>query len=268
MLTEYWQFIRRQTLVATLLSLAAGTVAAAPVAIVNPGFEDVSGETLQNEFTFGPLNGWDLYDPDGVTAGGAGGTYFIGTLMPQPDPGNPGSFINFPGGALEGSRVGIAFNFAGSDVGNGGGEYGFEQTLGATLQAHTRYRLEVGIGNIASGESLASGFFDLRGFPGYRVVLLAGTTVLALDDNTLAGTIPEGEFGTSVVTYTTGASHAALGQALAIRLVNLNVLDPAFPTADLEVDFDHVSLDATAVPVPPLWPACLVMLGVLARRRR
>ena len=52
---------------------------AAPVAVTNPGFEDLSGETPFNEFTFEPLNGWNLYDPGNITSGGAGATFFIGT---------------------------------------------------------------------------------------------------------------------------------------------------------------------------------------------
>ena len=58
---------------------------AAPVAVTNPGFEDISGETPFNEFTFGPLNGWNLYDPENITSGGAGATFFIGTLTPYYD---------------------------------------------------------------------------------------------------------------------------------------------------------------------------------------
>jgi len=65
-------------------SLLATPARGAIVTVENPGFEDISGEAMSNEFTFGPLNGWDLYDPDGITGGGAGATYFIGTLMPSP----------------------------------------------------------------------------------------------------------------------------------------------------------------------------------------
>jgi len=256
--------------IAGLLGALCGSSAmAAPIAVVNPGFEDISGETVQNEFTFGALTGWDLYDPDGVAGLGTGGDYFIGTLTPQPDPASPGDFINFPGGALAGSRVGIAFDFVGNDVANGGGEYGFEQTLAASLAANTRYELSVGIGNIASGNSLGFGFFNLDGFPGYRVDLLAGGEVIASDNNTLAGSIPEGEFRLSTVTFTTGASDPRLGEALGIRLVNLNVLDPAFPTADLEVDFDDVQLSAVVVPLPAMAPVmALLVAGAVAVRRR
>jgi hypothetical protein len=68
------------------------------------------------------------------------------------------------------------------------------------------------------------------------------------DSNT--GSIPEGQFALRTVNFTTGATHARLGEALGIRLVNLNVVDSAHPTADLEVDFDNVSLTADAVPEP------------------
>lgn len=109
---------------------------AAPVAVTNPGFEDISGETPFNEFTFGPLNGWNLYDPENITSGGAGATFFIGTLTPHYDE-NLEAYRFFPAGAAEGERVGIAFNFAGS---GGQGEYGLQQTLSATLLIGTARR--------------------------------------------------------------------------------------------------------------------------------
>jgi hypothetical protein len=243
---------------------------AAALSVANPGFEDVSGESPVNEFTFGPLNGWDLYDPNTVTDGGDGPTYFMGTLTPfEPDPiGAPGVFAFFPDGAPEGQRVGIAFSFFGS---GGQGEWGVVQALGDTLQANTQYTLQVRVGNIASGTSIGGTLFPLDGFPGYRVELLAGDVVVAQDDNSLAGAIPEGEFANTMVEFTTGVAHSQLGENLAIRLVNLNVVDPAFPNSDLEVDFDDVRLDATLVPqaVPTLSPvhglllaAALAALGI------
>lgn len=231
------------------------------IPVVNPGFEDISGESQYNEFTFGPLNGWDLYDPGSITGGGAGNTYFIGTLRPTERDlvGNPGVYENFPNGAFEGSRVGIAFNFEGS---GGEGEYGFQQNLTATLAANTNYTLQVQIGNIASGFAVDNTFYVLDGFPGYRVDLLAGGVLLDSDNNSLAGSIAEGEWGLSTVSFTTGPTHAQLGQSLAIRLVNLNIIDPAFPASDLEVDFDDVSLTATAVPEPT--STALLLLGSVA----
>lgn len=223
------------------------------VTVINPGFEDISGESEVNEFTFGPLNGWDLYDPGNITDGGDGPTYFIGTLRPTA----PTFFTN---GAPEGERVGIAFNFFGS---GDAGEYGLVQTLSETLQANNDYVLNVEIGNIASGTATNGTFFNLDGFPGYRVDLLAGGVVIAQDNNTLAGAIPEGEFATSTVTFQTGDSHAQLGQQLGIRLVNLNQVDASFPAADLEVDFDNVRLSAApSVPEPAglIWVAAATML--------
>lgn len=227
------------------------------IAVVNPGFEDVSGETQSNEFTFGPLNGWDLYDPGGITNGGAGGTFFIGTLAPTAP-------VFFTDGAPEGQRVGIAFNFSGS---GDTGEYGMQQTLTDTLQPNTAYSLDVEIGNIASGTSEDGTFFDISGFPGYRVDLLAGGVVLAQDNNSLAGSIAEGDFSPTNVSFTTGNTHAQLGQALEIRLVNLNLIDSDSPTADLEVDFDDIRLEAVAVPEPGSFAIFAIGLSLAVIRR-
>ena len=255
-------------LAAAALFAAACASQAAPIAVVNPGFEDISGEFVFNEFTFGAQNGWDLYDPANVTNGGAGNTFYIGTLTPfEADPvGAPGVFTNIPNGAPEGQRVGIAFDFAN---GRGLGEYGFEQTLAATLAANTRYTLTVDVINIASGTARSGDFFNLSGFPGYRIELLAGGVVVAADTNSLAGGLGDGGVATSSVVLTTEGNPLALGQNLAIRLVNLNVIDPNALAADLEVDFDNVRLDAVSVPLPPTLPVLAVACaGLLLRRRR
>lgn len=250
------------------LMFTASFVRADPVAVINPGFEDISGESVQFEFTFSPPPGWDLYDPLTVTDGGAGPNFYVGTLTPfEPDPtGSPGVYVNFPAGAPEGQRVAIAFNFNST---GGGGEYGLEQTLSATLQADTAYSLRVLIGNIASGQSQNSGFFNLNGFPGYRVDLLAGGVVIASDNNSLLPA--EGTFEESLVSYSTGSSHAQLGQALGIRLVNLNLVDDTDLTADWEVDFDNVRLTATAVPEPAatafILASCCLLLAWFRHRR-
>lgn len=239
--------------------------------VVNPGFEDINGELVQAPFTFGPLLGWELYDPNNITNGGEGNTFFIGTLTPvEIDPiNNPGVYNDFfPGGASEGQRMGIAFNFAGS---HGIGEYGFVQQLTATVQPNTEYTLQVDIGNIASGPG-----FDLNGFPGYRIDLIAidvgasTVSVLKSDLDTLGigpNLVPEGEFRTTSFSYTTGTTDAELGQTLGIRLVNLNIQDPDFPGADLEVDFDNVRLDAVSVPLPPALPLVGLALLALSRQR-
>lgn len=259
----------------SLLALAClplcPSLRAADLAVVNPGFEDVSVVGMSyNEFTFGALPGWSFYDPSGAKDSGAGASFYIGTLRPVIIPAHdPVNHQHFPDGAPEGERVGIAFNYAPS---GGSGEYGLSQTLAATLQADTHYTLTVRIGNIAGGYTTDGSFFPLAGFPGYRVDLLAGGVVVASDDNSLAGSIPEGAFGLSTTVYDSPSVGALIGQTLSIRLVNLNQVDASFPASDLEVDFDDVRLTATAVavPEPAAFPAlagvAALAAGLLRRR--
>lgn len=225
------------------MATAASRCEAESLPVVNPGFEDTTGSASNfNEFTFGALPGWAVYDdPSGLIGNGAGEPFYIGTLRPSPDPANPGEFVNFRDGAAEGERVAIAFNRFGTD---GQGEYGLQQTLADTpLAPHRTYTLQVEVGNIATGVALSGENFNLDGFPGYRIDLLAGGEVIATDNSSLAGSLPEGEFATSVVVLTTGTTSDAFGLDLGIRLVNLNVLDALFPSAHLEVDFDNVRLE-------------------------
>ncbi len=250
--------IPRFWLVANFLAAASFVTQAnaAVVTVVNDGFEDVTGQTVFNEFTFGTPVGWTIHDPGGVVPDA--GT-FVGTLLP-----NGTDFFNST--APEGNRVAIAFN-SGRE---GEGEYGFLQTLSDTLQANTQYELTVQVGNIASGTATNGQFFNLDEFPGYRVDLLAGGVVVAQDVNSLS--IPEGEFAVSTVSFTTGDAHAQLGQALGIRLVNLNLIPAGFTqvtSPDLEVDFDQVQLSANSVPEPTTWVllSAICLAGVCLRGR-
>ncbi len=97
------------------------------------------------------------------------------------------------------------------------------------------------MGNIASEPG---GTFAFAGFPNYRIDLLAGTNVLASDNNSL---LPgEGRFLTSTVSVNIGAAHPFLGQPLGIRLVNLN------SAPGIEVNWDNVRLESGPLPTPPL----------------
>lgn len=243
-----------------LLPLA---VQAEAIVVINPGFEDISGESTYNEFTFGPLNGWSLYDPHNITGGGAGPEFYLGTLAPTSIASQPGVIQYFPEGAPQGDRVGIVFNDSAT---GGAGEWGFEQVLVATLQANVHYTLQVQVGNIMSGTSVDNTPFNLEGFPGYRIELVAGGEVIGFDENTLD--IGEGEFGLSTISFTTGANPDHLNEQLAIRLINLNIVDSDSPSSDLEVDFDDVRLTAEAVPEPS--SVALLAIGslLLATRRR
>jgi hypothetical protein len=156
----------------------------------------------------------------------------------------------------------------------GGGEYGVEQELSATLEPDTVYTLTVEVGDIASCAGLVppyTSFFDLDGFPGHRIQLLAGGVVVA--EHTASLGLGEGEFGTAQLQLTTGDVHAQLGEPLAIRLVNRNQPDQP-GVSGLEVDFDDVRLDATPVPAAPIsgWAAGALSLALgafgLARMRK
>ena len=230
-----------------LLFLNSATLAAAPVAIVNHGFEDLylggnlppqfGGDVPATAFPVGAApNGWAPF-------GAVGGTAFIGVL-------NPGVMAveelatYFPLGAPEGENVALTF----FDAHQGGAEFGIQQLLTATLQPRTRYTLTVEVGNIASGVSVVQpyagfGNFDLRGFPGYRIDLLAGDAILASDVDSLEP--EEGEFLTSTFDVVISNGHEELNEQFTIRLVNRNQQDVDDPIVDLEVDFDNVRFDAS-----------------------
>ncbi|MFT5449028.1 MAG: hypothetical protein ACI9DC_004215 [Gammaproteobacteria bacterium] len=250
-----------------------------PLTVLNHSFEDVSAQSQVNEFYFGVNTDWQVYN----AAAQANADIFFGTLNPDyagaPMPTDSGWFTD---PTPDGSQVALLFGF-GSGRGQPGpdsstvGEYGIQQTLSGVLEANTHYVLQVEVGNIAQGTASSGGVFPLDGFPGYRIDLMIDDVILASDNNSL--TIDEGRFATSTLTFDVGDSHALLGEALKIRLVNLNTNvdengDPAPVGNDIEVDFDFVRLDATEVPrvqVPEPFTAGLLALGLIGlglRQRR
>jgi hypothetical protein len=268
----------RLALLVLSFALAASAARAVPVPIANAGFEDLylgsnlppeyGGDVPTGSFPTGPPPaGWSAWYENGSAQAGM----FLGVLNPgttadhAPDP------PCFPDGAPEGDNVVLVY----MDGDAGGDEYGVEQALGVDLAPHTVYTLTVEVGDIASCAGLVSpyqSFFDLQGFPSYRVQLLAGGEVVAEDPGMLAP--GDGNFATTVVTLTTGAVLPVEG-ALAIRLVNRN--EPDVGGVDgLEVDFDDVRLDATPVSPVPALPFSLrgvlvlglIALGVPQLRRR
>lgn len=223
-----------------LSSLAAASISAlasaAPIVINNHGFE--ADFAPSNLFSGVIPQGWAVYDPSGIIDQVSDA---VGIL-------NPTGGTNYPAGAPQGLNV--ALIYLSQDVGMG--EAGLTKVLAEPLGANMRYTLTVEVGNIASGTNAPPFdiFYNLEGFPGYRVQLLAGGEVIAEDDNTLAPTIPEGQFRTSVIEVDIAADHPRLGQALEVRLINLNI--PGTEEAPgIEVNFDNVRLDASPV------PACL-----------
>ncbi|MFT3881216.1 MAG: hypothetical protein QM703_16325 [Gemmatales bacterium] len=231
------------------------------ISIVNPGFEAnvITPGTFQ---VFVPT-GWTMYDPGAIINQNQNA---VGVIRPLP------GVEYFPGGTPEGVNGALVFL-----AGNQASEAGLQQTLTTSFLNNTRYTLTVQIGNIASGTSLpgsADGggvFYNLNGFPGYRIDLMAGTTVLASDNNTIGATIPEGEFRLSTLVFQSGAIHPQAGQLLGIRLVNLHT--PGTGSApNIEVDFDQVSLTAVAVPEPVTWALCGMSgaagVGIVWMRKR
>lgn len=206
--------------------------------IVNAGFE--SNAISPGAFAVLTPFGWSRYDPGLIINGNQNAVGVIRPDVPQ---------LFFPTGAPEGSQAALVF-LAGAQT----AEAGLQQILTSTLQANTRYRCSVQVGNIASGTSLpgsADGgnvFYNLNGFPGYRIDVFGGTNLLAADNNSIGATIPEGEFREARFYFDTGPAPAQLGQALGIRLVNLKFPGPT-NAPNIEVDFDDVRLTAGPIPV-------------------
>jgi outer membrane lipoprotein-sorting protein len=94
------------------------------------------------------------------------------------------------------------------------------------------------------------------GFPGYEVQLLAGSSVIAVDNSRL---LPEaGQALRSTISYTAAANDPLAGQHLVVRFRSLGT----------QVDFDDVRLTATAVPEPACAGLLLAgLLGTAAWRR-
>ncbi len=196
------------------------TDAAGVVSIASADFE--ADAQPNATLTLTAPTGWSAYGPVN------GATRVVGTLNPNLS----GHFLDRPPSV---ANVGLVFLQDAAQA-----EGGLQQAVGAVLEANAYYRLECLVGNIDEGTA-NFGYFDLTGFPGYRVELLAGGTAFATDNNTLAGAIPEGEFRTSVAERYVPGAFPNLGQPISIRLVNLDqpgtVEDPG-----IEVNFDEVTL--------------------------
>jgi hypothetical protein len=202
------------------------------IGIVNAGFE-APAIAADSFATTAPPPGWSGVGPLDF------GARTIGVL-------NPGASGLYPLGVPEGQNCGVVFlldNF-GNQSFFADQPAGLAQTLNANLQASTRYRLSVQVGNLASAPGFPHSQFQFGGFPDYRVELLAGGQVIAADNNSL--TPNEGEFELSVVELDVGGAHPLVGQPLGVRLLNLNA------APGIEVNFDAVELRAESIPAQGL----------------
>ena len=126
----------------------------------------------------------------------------------------------------------VGFNTDMDPNGVGGG---LAQILTETLTADSAYELTVQV-----GKSPVAGY----AWPGYKIQLLAGGTVIAEDNNTL--NIVAGTFETSIVNYTYVPEDAnKVGMPLEIRLLAKKVVAGSWN----EMNFDAVQLTAD-----PLFP--------------
>jgi len=147
---------------------------------------------------------------------------------------NPNTTTLYLEAVPHGSNVGVVFlmDNPGDHLQFANLPAGLEQTLAANLELNSRYTLTVQVGDLGPGNPPAP--FNFNGFPNYRVELLAGGTVIAEDSNTL---LPgDGLFSLSVISVDISDDHAQAGQALGIRLINMN------SDVGIEVNFDDLTL--------------------------
>lgn len=115
--------------------------------------------------------------------------------------------------------------------------FGISQVLGATFAAGTDYTVTVQVGRATN--------FD---WPGFRVELWAGATLLAFDEDPTTTAPGAGSFVTSTVSYDDAtAAPATPGDALEIRLLSRGVdVGSVSPSANgWGVEFDQVTFSAT-----------------------
>jgi len=206
--------------VAAVLSASAG---ANEVAIVNPGFEDPVLEdgdsTLYGETTAW-IEGWyelGAADPNEWW----GYPWGAGAI-------NPDAGYGYGGIAPEGQNIAFVTPYPGYDQ-------GLSQILSDTLQEGMIYELSALVGNPAvynGGEPISD----------YRIELVAGNVVVAMD----TGPSPApNAWTTANLTFSPGADHPQIGKPLEIRLIMVDF------SADYELNFDDVRLDAISDPMKP-----------------
>ncbi|TVQ43643.1 MAG: hypothetical protein EA365_12025 [Gloeocapsa sp. DLM2.Bin57] len=229
--------------VSTVISSAL-SVSAANIPLANPSFEspDLSNTTEivpgAGPFDFETPTGWNLYNPNNLIppvydneANSPFATAFTGVWRPS----SP-FFATIPDGA---QIVSIYINTPGQGV------VGLSQNTGVTIAPNTTYRFSAAVGNPQIPDP-TDPFFD--GFPGYRLELLAGNTVIATDDNSIS--IDEKQFRRASIAYTSSENDTYQGEELGIRLINLNLDNNSGGDGNngREVTFDDVRLEEIAVP--------------------
>ncbi|ELR98687.1 hypothetical protein [Gloeocapsa sp. PCC 73106] len=243
------RFSQIVTIFATAIVISPGIANAEFFEFVeNPGFEEPV-QTVEpipdvGPFDFATPPGWDLYDPNNLIPPNPDlSTSFTGGWRP--------SDLFYPS-VPEGEQISSIFL-----VPPGAGEVGLTQVIENFISPEIEYTLSVAVGNPGGGG------FD--GFPGYRAELLAGDTVVAVDNNGL--TIPEGSFERVTLVYDNRSGNdQGVGQPLTLRLVNLNLDNGSNPEGGngIEVNFDDVRFQITSIPENGAnsWQLSLLLVGI------
>lgn len=168
-----------------------------PLTIYNPSFEEPA------------LSDGDLAEGPGTIGGwvfsGTPNTY-VGIFNPPTGSYPPAGGSGTPDGA-DGSNVAYLFNNGGP-----GESVSVTQTLSETLLANAQYLLVVAIGKFLPDQP-----YDFSTYAGYRVELLAGSTVIASDSDTIDPLT--GEFRDAFAAVSsTDVAPALIGQPLSINL--------------------------------------------------
>jgi len=140
---------------------------------------------------------------------------------------------------------------------------GLTQALSETLLAGQTYTLTTAIGRFLPGQP-----YSPSSFGGYVIQLLAGTTVIAEDADTVDP--PAGEFLDAVAVVDSDAlDPALLGQALSIRLTISSTDAPRSTHFDdvRLVRIPHASVPLLSVP-GAAWLALAMLASVIAFARR
>lgn len=225
------------TLFVLFASSTDGFAASLPIA--NPGFEALSGPP--NTTVFGPTGQLVIGDfVDATTTYGLAGGIVSNNSVPgwtvSGEAGTQADGSNFPGGLPDGGQNTAYIN-------NGV----ISQVLSATIVPGD-YTLHVDVGNRFFPNHLSN----------YQVELLAGSTLLAEDNNTLNPAA--GTFATSTLTYTATAADPNLGQHLKIVLMS--------GPGTQQANFDSVTLTGPVPEPSTIVLMCFAGIGLAESLRR
>ncbi|MCH7228110.1 hypothetical protein [Haloferula sp. A504] len=194
-------------------------------ALVNAGFED----PVLNDGDFGGLDApWvEVNVP------------FDGTIEAwNPTISEYPATVDYPNGVPDPENVCSIYHFPPTPP---GAPFGIRQTLDRTYALGTDYTLTVQVGRVASTSA------DPFDWPGFRVELWAGATLLASDEDPTTTAPTPGTFITSTVSYDHNTGPVAtVGDALEVRLLSRGQDVAGDSGNGWSVEFDQVEFTENA----------------------